>query len=219
MPERAVSRTGSKTDYVFDQLKARIINQQIRSGDVIRTEDLSRELQVSSTPVREALMRLCTYGVMRALPRCGFELIRMTARDFREYNAFHMLLLRGAAPGALKNMDERAEELLRRCHSAEHPQPQKATGELLQLYMNLSGNALYARMLRQCNETRQLAFAQFTVNHGTPFAYWVNDHLIEALCARDATALNAALDEMQQHLDRAVEKYEAFLRELELEET
>lgn len=217
MQQTAAGKSGRKTDYVFEQLKARILSQQIRSGDVVRTEDLSRELQVSSTPAREALMRLCTYGVMRPLPRCGFELIRMTARDFREYNAFHMLLLRCAAPGALQNMDEQAEALLRRYHSSVHPQPQKATEELLQLYMNLSGNALYARMLRQCTETRQLAFAQFTVNRGTPFAYWVNDHLIEALCARDAQALDAALGEMQQHLEQAVEKYEAFLRELELQ--
>ncbi len=216
----------NKADYVFQQLKGQIIRQELRSGDIVRTEDLCAQYHVSSSPAREALQRMCSLGVMRAVPRCGFALVRMSERDFREQSDFYLLLMRGAAPLVVERMDEAGTEALMQYHSSRCPEPRQhgytaLAGEkptLNQTFIRLSGNSLFLRLMRQNDVTRSLAFAQFTANHGVPYAYWVEDQLIEAACARDLPAVLSTLDEVSVHLERAVQKYSEFLLQLELEE-
>jgi DNA-binding GntR family transcriptional regulator len=47
----------------------------------VRTEQLAAQLQISATPVREALMLLHSEGVVRWEPRRGFRVVPVTHRD------------------------------------------------------------------------------------------------------------------------------------------
>lgn len=210
----------NKAEYIFQQLKAQIINQEILTDSIVRTEDLCVRYHVSSSPAREALMRMCSLGVMRPLPRQGFELIRLTARDFCELQEFHILLLRGAVVPVITRLTDADAELLMSYHSsrvgvdAAYNYAQVITNTIARL----SGNSLLYRTMLQNNTVCELSFAQFTTNHNTSFAFWVDDHIIEAICRRDIDAAYAALDEMEEHLTRAVKKYEEFLLHLEMEQ-
>lgn len=61
----------SVNSHIFDTLKNRIINLEIKPGDPILEKDLVSEFEVSRTPVREALIKLSQIGLIETRPRVG----------------------------------------------------------------------------------------------------------------------------------------------------
>ena len=61
------------SDQVHDVLLRRLIAREIEAGAFIREEEVSRELEVSRTPVREALARLASAGFLERLPHRGYR--------------------------------------------------------------------------------------------------------------------------------------------------
>lgn len=57
---------------VYDQLKSATMNYRFRPGEQIMVNDLADRLKVSSTPVREALIRLQGEFLLDPSPRRGF---------------------------------------------------------------------------------------------------------------------------------------------------
>ncbi|MBI9098155.1 MAG: GntR family transcriptional regulator [Spirochaetaceae bacterium] len=56
---------------IFDNLKERIINLELKPGDSVVEKDLIREFGVSRTPVREALIKLSQIGLIETRPQVG----------------------------------------------------------------------------------------------------------------------------------------------------
>jgi DNA-binding GntR family transcriptional regulator len=54
----------SKSDYVYDDLKGRILREELPPGSAVNQERIAEELGVSTTPLREALKRLGTEGLI-----------------------------------------------------------------------------------------------------------------------------------------------------------
>ena len=73
-------------DDVYDQLVGAIMAGDITSDDVLVQEKLAAEMQISRTPVREALMRLEQEGVLVASNRGVSVLPDWVVRDLR-YNS------------------------------------------------------------------------------------------------------------------------------------
>jgi DNA-binding GntR family transcriptional regulator len=71
-------------DEVYDQLVEAIMNQQITADDRLVQEKLAAELEISRTPVREALMRLEKEGVLMAAASGGFRLAQMNEDEVKQ---------------------------------------------------------------------------------------------------------------------------------------
>jgi DNA-binding GntR family transcriptional regulator len=73
--DRADARIASRTlsDQVHDVLLGRLIAREIGPGEFLREEEISRELDVSRTPVREAMARLASSGFLERLPHRGYR--------------------------------------------------------------------------------------------------------------------------------------------------
>jgi len=71
-------------DEVYDQLKLAIMRREIGAGDVLVQEKLAAEMQISRTPIREALMRLEQEGVLEVSNRGSFRLYQMDDQEVRE---------------------------------------------------------------------------------------------------------------------------------------
>lgn len=71
-------------DEVYDQLLDSILDGDIGADDRLVQEKLAAELQISRTPVREALLRLEQEGVLATSSRGGFVLHRMEEKEVRE---------------------------------------------------------------------------------------------------------------------------------------
>jgi DNA-binding GntR family transcriptional regulator len=83
-------------DEVFEVLHGRIIAGQYSAGEWLRQEDISSQLGVSMTPVREALDLLVSAGLAERVPYRGVRILEPTSREI--LNAYGMrLLLESAA--------------------------------------------------------------------------------------------------------------------------
>ena len=71
-------------DEVYDELVEAIIRRDIGLDDILIQEKLAKEMQISRTPVREALMRLAQEGVLEVSSRGSFKLYKMDEAEVRE---------------------------------------------------------------------------------------------------------------------------------------
>ena len=74
----------SLKDHVYEYISESIKDGSLRPGDKINEQHLSDKLNVSRTPVREALIQLAAEGLLDAEPRRGFRvkpLILEEAKD------------------------------------------------------------------------------------------------------------------------------------------
>ena len=58
---------GTGASFVYDSLKAQIINLDLRPGTLLDETELSRAFKLSRSPVREALIRLSAEGLVEAV--------------------------------------------------------------------------------------------------------------------------------------------------------
>lgn len=71
-------------DIVYEQLLEAIQSGTISSDERLVQEKLAEELQISRTPVREALLRLEQDGILTSSSRGGFSIHRMTNSEVKE---------------------------------------------------------------------------------------------------------------------------------------
>jgi DNA-binding GntR family transcriptional regulator len=77
-------RPVSLRDQVFDAIQNAIVEGHLRPGDHIREQELTKSLNVSRTPVREALALLDREGLVRLEPNRGWFVQEFDATDIRE---------------------------------------------------------------------------------------------------------------------------------------
>ena len=84
MSNRAERPRRSLVEYAYEKIRARIFNGEWKPGYQALEEAIARDLEVSRTPVREALIRLEREGLVEILPRKGMRIIAVSAADMRE---------------------------------------------------------------------------------------------------------------------------------------
>jgi DNA-binding GntR family transcriptional regulator len=86
--------TGRKTahEYVKDSLRQAILRGTIPGGSRLVQADVARDLQVSTTPVREALRDLATEGLIRLDPHRGAIVHRLSFEETKEIHNICKLL-------------------------------------------------------------------------------------------------------------------------------
>lgn len=75
---------GRTSDRVFDQLSAAIRDLRLPPGRLLSEGELSEELHVSRTPLREAIARLADAGLVQVLPQVGTLVARIRMSDVEE---------------------------------------------------------------------------------------------------------------------------------------
>jgi DNA-binding GntR family transcriptional regulator len=100
---------------VYAAIKEEITGGRLRPGIKLIHQDLAERLQVSRTPVREALERLYQEGFVTRLPRRGFYVAEIDEeeagelyglREALETYAVRLSLARGIRPAELRQLDE-----------------------------------------------------------------------------------------------------------------
>ncbi len=74
----------SLPDVVYAHLRDRILDGTFVAGRPLRQEEIARSLHVSRVPVREALTRLESEGLVALRPRRGYVVVAITPDDIRE---------------------------------------------------------------------------------------------------------------------------------------
>jgi len=82
----------SLKERVYSSVIHGIISGEYTVDTVLSENQLCKKLQVSKSPVREALVELCSQGILRSVPRCGYIIVRYTDRNIRDILQFRTML-------------------------------------------------------------------------------------------------------------------------------
>jgi DNA-binding GntR family transcriptional regulator len=94
------------TDWVYEELKAAIVDLRLGPGEALREAALAGQLGVSKTPIREALTRLEQEGLVRTTSFKGAEVSGYSRQDLIEIYELRELLENLAARTAAESMSE-----------------------------------------------------------------------------------------------------------------
>jgi DNA-binding GntR family transcriptional regulator len=109
----AVAENRGLVDRLAAAIQARVLSGEIPTGTRLRQETLASEFGVSRTPVREALRKLQSSGLVVVEPRRGAIVRGPTAREVREAYAVRAQLEGFAAETAVTHIDDAQLERLR----------------------------------------------------------------------------------------------------------
>ena len=97
-------KTISLSDQVFERLENDILSGHYKRGDIVTELQLSSELGVSRTPVREALRRLFQEHLIEDTPK-GTMVLGITPRDFRDMSEIRLRIEELAVRGFIEHAD------------------------------------------------------------------------------------------------------------------
>lgn len=76
------------SEYIYKELKKRIIDLQYKPGELINEKDLIEEFNVSRTPIREALLKLSEKNWVNFIPRVGIYVSQIDLKHIK--NAYEV---------------------------------------------------------------------------------------------------------------------------------
>jgi DNA-binding GntR family transcriptional regulator len=120
IPDTALRRQPQRTvlaDDVYEILRDSLTSQRIAPGARLNLDDLARKLHVSNTPVRQALARLESDGLVTKEPYRGFAASRLLdSRTIIELYEYRLLIEpASAAKAARRRTEAEGIELVRVC--------------------------------------------------------------------------------------------------------
>lgn len=86
------ARRGNISDSLVDTLRNMIVDGALDPGERINEVHLARALEVSRTPLREALARLAREGTLTSVPRIGWFVKPLTLVEFEQLYPLRSLL-------------------------------------------------------------------------------------------------------------------------------
>ena len=72
------------TDSAYEELKSAIVELRLPPGTILHESAIGKQLGVSKTPVREALLQLEQDGLVELVPFKGGRVVGYTQQDVRE---------------------------------------------------------------------------------------------------------------------------------------
>jgi DNA-binding GntR family transcriptional regulator len=81
---RPVSPRNSLTERAYTEIRRRILENEMPAGTQVLEQELAEMLEMSRTPVREAMVRLADEGMVEVRPRHGMRVLPISADDMRE---------------------------------------------------------------------------------------------------------------------------------------
>lgn len=124
----------SLTTKVYNHIRDGILDGSYQMGDYLVETRLADELDVSRTPVREALKQLELEGLVQSIPNRGMRVQGISDDDLNDIHTIRLLLEGQAAWWAAQRID------------AEHLDKLAETLELMEMYTRRNDVAQLARL-------------------------------------------------------------------------
>ena len=197
---------------IFSLIRNDIVHLKIKPGAPLNEIRLAKELQVSRTPIREALRRLAAEGLVTVTPNVGARVSEINLRDFRELIEFRIILERGAAQLVAVNSTADDIRAMRHLHSKTQSQETEDLDRLTDLdseFHFIIRRAAHNQLLEKQMEVVQTRFTWLMRSyHYKPHFVMIKiPEIIEAMEQRDAETLERMLVEHVEHfVDRLREE-------------
>ena len=195
----------TRTDEAYVFIRQKIIDGSISFGSRLHIDNLAQETGYSITPIREALVRLETYGLAESFPHKGVFVVSPCEREVTEMCEGRLCLELYMAKGVVQHateddilaMKQASERALMAEPAAELVFEQGLHGRFAQvaqnrflehLYQRVMTllNVLYIQSIRSCKDAEWIR--DFRQNH-----YSQEMQIVDAIVARDLPRLEEAV--------------------------
>jgi DNA-binding GntR family transcriptional regulator len=218
LPETTPLEISSVEDEVYRALRGEIGRLELAPGQRLRLEELAGRFQVSLTPVRHALRRLESEGLVVSLPRRGSRVAPLSVEELEEIQALRLgletfLARRGAercTDEALSEMTAARDEMERAFRAGDLDAYLASFWSLRDACYRCADRPRLERALED-QRIRVERYVLYLCRDPEAFAHLRRgpDTLLEACRARDGEAAEAAtrdalswvLAELQRMLD------------------
>ncbi|HTW98144.1 MAG TPA: GntR family transcriptional regulator [Acidimicrobiales bacterium] len=195
----AVPEYRTKADVVYTSLRQLLLSAELLPGEVIDQERISKLLGVSRMPLRQALIRLASDGLVTLSPHHSATVTPMLADEISEIyatrEAIETLLTRVAMQRLTSDdyadLVELAAETRRR---AEHGTPREFAEVDRQFHMRLYRVGGYGRALGYFEKLRDLSDRYVAVYYSHQRGKFARDALLSTGCHEGILAACAARD-------------------------
>lgn len=157
--------SGSYVDAAYDYLKQLTLTFGLKPGERLNEIEIAKQINISRTPLREALNRLTTEGLLKFIPGKGFFCRELDPKEI--YNLFELRKLievgaariagrnvatRGANEATFDAWDDLQDEINRAAADSDVEQLVALDESFHERLVTLTGNAELIRVLRNVNE-------------------------------------------------------------------
>lgn len=77
---------------IYNAILDGIVKDEYKPNQIINEQELVKKFGYSKSPVREALITLCNDGILKNIPRFGYEIVRITREDVKDILNFRLVL-------------------------------------------------------------------------------------------------------------------------------
>ncbi|WP_118136293.1 GntR family transcriptional regulator [Oceanicella sp. SM1341] len=200
----------SRADEAYERLLDMLLRHELTAETILHERRLAEFLEMSRTPVKDALLRLESEGLLTRSPGRGFAVRSFSVRELLEALHVRSVLEAEAARIAAERISpaelDRAEAEIRALLAAEAPsseQDWEVDNRFHAMIALATGNAVLAETI-QALRTRTYVFNKSRMPER--FAVGHEEHLaiIGALRARDAQAARARAQEHIEAVRRSI---------------
>ncbi len=202
-------------DAVQDTLRDAIFGGSLRAGEPLSVPELARRLNVSRSPVREAVLGLVAQGLAIEQPRRGVVVATIEARDLVAIHEVREFLEAGAARLCAKRIDKTGVDRLRRILADQQRAVKqkdaagyfRTNSELHGAIAAAAGNGRLEQILRTLENQMRIALHRVASDERhMRSGYDEHRRVVEAIAAGDEDAADQA---MRAHIANTISRLRA----------
>jgi DNA-binding GntR family transcriptional regulator len=151
------------SEHVYVQLRDLILSQELKYGQLVNENELTKKLGVSRTPVREALKKLETKKLVKIIPHRGAFVLGINDKSIEE-----IFMIRQSLEGTcgyiassiisdsnLNLIDERLKEAENFCDEGKLAEAAEVGKYIHEMIINIVGNERIIEILNDFGESLQ----------------------------------------------------------------
>lgn len=197
-PIREARHEITQSARAYRDIKRQIISLELPPGASFSESELATRLSRGKTPIREALLRLQRDGLVKAIPRSGYQVTALTLKEAQDLFAVRSLLEAEAARLATNSRSdsEQLHKLERLCRSSYDPTDalsidrfNRANTEFHKGVARMSNNLVLEDMLGQILDRLERVFnAGLRLQSRADTIVHEHEELLDKIAAGDADA-------------------------------
>lgn len=125
------------TMQTYNFLRSAILTHDLKENEIYSQDQVSAMLNISRTPVREALLALQKEGYIRFLRGRGFEVVSFDDRDLKDIFEVRLIVETAAAGMAAKRATEQHLDILKRNVEIQQTYATSTEQQTIQNYLQL----------------------------------------------------------------------------------
>lgn len=202
--------TTSLVDVAYDNLLARITSFKVKAGAPLSEVKISKELNISRTPIREALQRLEKEGMVKRSESARFTVAQISIREVNEACDMLEILDTYIFTKASEKITAEDEQELRQsvkrmseaADSGDRNAWTEADRSFHQIVNRVAGNELVADTVRETRRRVQRFWIRSTVGQFDRLKSCTGEHadLVDAMVNKDIASIRPAVEEHIGHL-------------------